>query len=265
MRRPGVQPVYLSPHLDDAVLSSGGRIHMQAARGLQPLVISCFAGVPDYHALSSFATEQHRHWGQTVDPIEQRRCEDATVMNYLGAEYEHWDYFDCIYRRHPRTGSFLYASESAIFGPVREEDLGLIDELAGHLASALPVDKVQVYAPLAVGHHVDHQVILQAALRLCPLGYRVKHYEDYPYAEDSDSVARALAAWATPPMPTVLTLGETNLEAKIAATSLYRSQLDVLFGNKSRVPMQVRAYGLAVGADCGYGERYWEGGSFEPQ
>jgi hypothetical protein len=186
-------------------------------------------------------------------------------MAYLGAEYEHWDYLDCIYRRHPQTGGFLYASESAIFGPLHGQDLPLIGELVGRLASALPVDKVQVYAPLAVGHHVDHQVILRSALRLRALGYRVQHYEDYPYAEDSDSLARALAVWAAPPVPTVLTLCEANLQAKIAAASLYRSQLDVLFGSNSGVPMRVRAYGQAVSSDCGYGERYWKGGAFEPQ
>jgi hypothetical protein len=170
---------------------------------------------------------------------------------------------DSIYRRHPKTGEFFYASESAIFGQVREEELGLIDELAARLASVLSVDDVQLYAPLAVGHHADHQLVLQAGLQLRSQGYKVHHYEDYPYARDSDHLAHALETWAEPPLPRVRTLSDEDLQAKISAICLYRSQLDVLFGGESRVAGQVRSYSLAAGAEHGHGERYWEGGAFE--
>ncbi|MGB9880661.1 MAG: PIG-L deacetylase family protein, partial [Anaerolineae bacterium] len=186
------QPVYLSPHLDDAALSCGGLIHQQGQRGRQPLVITCFAGVPDYGALSPFAIMQHQHWGETVNPIERRRREDVMAMTCLGAEYEHWDYSDCIYRRHPESGEFLYTSEEALFGAVASADCYLSHELAARLKRSLSVKNALIYAPLAVGQHVDHQLVSQAALMLRDEGFRVWFYEDYPYTEDAQKLAQAL-------------------------------------------------------------------------
>ena len=48
--------VYLSPHLDDAVLSCGGLIHRQVVAGQRPLVVTIFAGTPPVDVeLSDFA------------------------------------------------------------------------------------------------------------------------------------------------------------------------------------------------------------------
>jgi len=258
---PTIRPVYLSPHLDDAVLSCGGLIYQQARHGIQPLVITCFAGVPDDHALSAFAAEQHQRWGQSTDPAEQRRREDATATAYLGAKYHHWSYLDCIYRRHPGSGEFLYASEAALFGEVCREEYNLIDDLAVRLSTSLLVEGAVIYAPLSVGHHVDHQLVSQAALRLRSSGFQVQFYEDYPYAEGAQKLGLALQQWASPPLPVVQTLSEEDLRGKIAAIRLYRSQLDVLFGSESSVATRVKSYALAVGGGHGYGERYWEGGN----
>jgi LmbE family N-acetylglucosaminyl deacetylase len=56
--------VYLSPHLDDAVLSCGGLIHRQVRAGQPPLVITLFSGQPaaDAH-VSAFTQSQHTRWG----------------------------------------------------------------------------------------------------------------------------------------------------------------------------------------------------------
>ena len=259
MRKPNSQPVYLSPHLDDAALSCGGLIHQQARQDMRPLVITCFAGVPDYNELSPFAAVQHHGWGRLAAPVGQRRCEDATAMTYLGAKYQHWNYLDCIYRQHPESGEFLYASELAIFGELRNEERNLIDELAAQLSDSLPLEGTRIYAPLAVGHHVDHQLLFQVALRLRANGFAVQYYEDYPYAEESHNLAQAFGTWVTPPVPIAQTLSEKDLEAKITAIRLYRSQLDALFGGESSVAAQVKSYALAVGAGHSYGERYWEG------
>jgi len=255
-----IRPVYLSPHLDDAVLSCGGLIHQQSGHGMQPLVITCFAGVPDYRVISPFAVGQHQRWGQTTDPAEQRRREDVTATAYLGAKCQHWSYLDCIYRRHPGSGEFLYASEAALFGEVRREEYNLIDDFAVRLSTSLLVEGAVIYAPLAVGHHVDHQLVFQAVLRLRSYGFQVQFYEDYPYAEEAEELGLALQQWASPPLPVVQTLSEEDLRGKIAAIRLYRSQLDVLFGSESSVATRVKSYALAVGGGHGYGERYWEGG-----
>ena len=264
------QPVYLSPHLDDAVLSCGGLIYQQ--RALQPLVITLFAGVPDYGVLSPFAAGQHRRWGEPADPIGDRRREDAAALAALGARCEHWDYLDCIYRRALASGEFLYASEEALWGEVARADGVLVDGLVARLQQEIAPRKrspamtmgatteamtVQICAPLAVGQHVDHQLVLRVALRLRQKGWAVQFYEDYPYAEDPHKLARALQSWASPPEATVVCLSEEDLAAKTAAIRCYASQLDVLFGDESAVAGRVQAYALAVGGGAGYGERYW--------
>lgn len=272
MQKVTARPVYLSPHLDDAVLSCGGLIHQQGA--MQPLVITLFAGVPDYHVLSPFAAEQHRRWGEPADPIGHRRSEDAAALASLGAAYEHWDYLDCIYRRDPASGEFLYGSEKALWGTVARTDRHLVSELTARLSQVLTrhgnATETQelsnrgrggaaLYAPLAVGRHVDHQLALRVALRLRRRGWPVQFYEDYPYAEDPQKLTRALRSWDSPPQATVVSLSEEDLAAKTAAISLYASQLTVLFGGASAVEARLTAYALAVGGE-GYGERYWRGG-----
>jgi LmbE family N-acetylglucosaminyl deacetylase len=258
MHELSTRPIYLSPHLDDAALSCGGLIHQQARQGMRPLVITCFAGTPDYDALSPFAAEQHRAWGQPDDPIAQRRREDASALTYLGCEYQHWAYLDCIYRRHSTSGEFLYASETAIFGELRSEDQGLIDQLAARLRVSFPAAGAWLYAPLTVGHHVDHQLVLQAAVELQRHGYSVQYYEDYPYAESSTNLAEALSGWAVPPAPNVHMLDGKDLQAKISAIRLYSSQLSILFGDETSMATRLISYALSTGAGQGYGEKYWQ-------
>nr|MBC7244326.1 PIG-L family deacetylase [Chloroflexota bacterium] len=260
MHKPPVKPIFLSPHLDDAALSCGGLIHQQAQQGIRPLVITCFAGVPDYCVLSPFAAWQHQRWGEVRDPVGLRRKEDAMAMACLCAEYEHWDYLDCIYRCHPVTGEFFYTAEEALFGPIASEELYLIDELVARLKITLSIESTHLYAPLAVGQHVDHQIVFQVALQLRRLGFTMQYYEDYPYAEDSESLASALGSWLSPPSSFVLALSEEDIEVKIAAIRHYRSQLAMLFGDEFAMAKRVKTRALAVGAGHGYGERYWQGG-----
>jgi LmbE family N-acetylglucosaminyl deacetylase len=260
MCEPGIRPIYLSPHLDDAALSCGGLIHQQAQQGMRPVVITCFAGAPDYTALSPFAAEQHHSWGQPSDPIGQRRREDASAMTCLGAEYEHWSYPDCIYRHHATSGELLYASEAAIFGELHHQDQGLRDELVARLRVSFPSAGVRFYSPLTVGHHVDHQLVFQASVQLHQHGYSVQYYEDYPYAQSSTNLSEALSSWAVPPVSMVQMLDGKDLQAKISAIGLYASQLGVLFGDEASMVAKVTSYALTVGAGQGYGERYWQEG-----
>jgi len=259
MPKPPIQPVYLSPHLDDAALSCGGLIHQQACRGQRPQVITLLAGLPDYAELSPFAADMHLRWGQPVDPVSVRRCEDALAMAYLGAEYQHWDYLDCIYRRDPDGASFLYTSESALFGAIQHEELALVRDLTARLQSSFSPAMTRFYAPL-FGKHVDHRIALQAALALRRIGFEVEFYSDYPYAEDPDVVRHALSEWTTLPLARLVTLSVEDLKSRIGAILQYRSQLDVLFGSESNVQARVTAYACSLGRGGTPKEKYWRGG-----
>ena len=248
------QHVYLSPHLDDAVLSCGGTIHQQAMSGQPPLVITLFAGPPARDAiLSAFAQYQHDRWGgQTVT---RRWAEDQSALAELGADYVRLNYPDCIYRGREHAGEWYYASEQALFGAVHPAELGLPAELAAALAEFIPRERTTtLYAPLAAGHHVDHQLTFAAALTLKMQGWRVIFYEDYPYVEKEGALSQALTrrgmeTW----QPVVVPLDEADLAAKIRAITCYASQIGVLFERVEEVPDRIRTYANLVG-----GERLWQ-------
>ena len=215
------------------------------------LVVTVFAGAPDPGVpLSPFAQELHARWGHPADAVTQRREEDRAALAILGAELAHWPHAECIYRR-ALDGHFPYASEEALWGEVHPTDGHMIAALAARLASLPVTTNGMIYAPLGAGHHVDHQIVRQAA-EAC--GHAVTYYEDFPYAGDSRAVQLALGKgpWkmALAPLP------ERALEAKIAAIGCYRSQLSTFWTDLAGMATNVRAFAAQVGQGRP-SERYW--------
>lgn len=243
--------IYLSPHLDDAVLSCGGRIWQQVQAGGRVLVVTVFAGPPAPGApLSPFAQELHARWGHPADAVARRQEEDRAALAPLGAQAVHWPYADCIYRQAP-DGRFLYASEEALWGKIQPEEEGLVAELAARL-EALPLQPDgRIYAPLGVGHHVDHQIVHQAA---AASGHVLTGYEDYPYAQDPQAVRSVLenGRWEAD----LVWLSEQALKAKIAAIACYRSQLSTFWADEAGMAAAVRAFARQTGGGQP-AERYW--------
>ena len=236
--------IYLSPHLDDAVLSCGGRIWQQARSGEHVLVVTVFARDPSSGApLSPFAQELHARWEHSNGAVVRRQEEDLAALALLGADPAHWPYTDCIYRQTP-DGRFPYASEEALWGEVHPTETGLVAELADRL-SALPLaQRSTVYTPLGVGHHVDHQIVRRAAEAA---GHTLTYYEEFPYAEDPQAVEAVLAK--RPGQAELVLLSEEALKAKIAAIACYRSQISTFWADVVTMAAAVRAFAERVGGD----------------
>jgi LmbE family N-acetylglucosaminyl deacetylase len=248
--------VYLSPHLDDAVLSCGGLIHRQAMAGEYPLVITLFAGQPPGDVdLSDFAQLQHTRWGIPGRIAAARWTEDQAALARLNADYLRLNYPDCIYRGREHAGEWYYASEEALFGVIHPAEQRLPTELAATLTQFIPrEDSVTLYSPLTIGNHVDHQLTFAAAHILEMEGWRVRFYEDYPYVEKEGALSAALATRRAQDWQQVITpLSENDLSAKIQAIVCYKTQLDVLFGSAEAMPERVRRYANWLG-----GERLWQ-------
>lgn len=254
--------VYLSPHLDDAVLSCGGAIARHAAEGEPVQVITVVTeDVEDGAILSPFAQDLHRQWGHPRRPFGLRRVEDLAAFTLLGAETRHLDYLDAIYRTDGR-GQWTVTDNATLFGEVSSADplagegmVLLAERLAGLLA---PPGEQALYAPLAVGRHVDHQIVHAAARWLQERGYGVGFYEDYPYAEKPGAVEAALdAAGAARWRLEVLPLEARHVADKVAALGYHRSQMSILFGGAEQMPSRVWAFASTRSPDGTLAERMW--------
>lgn len=246
------RPVFLSPHYDDATLSCGGTIALLAAGGAAPLVITVFGGGPDAHGLTDFARWQHERWGTGLgDTQSVRRAEDRHAAGILGYETRWLEYRDAIYR------GDRYLTDEALFGPVAPDEARLVDQLAGRIAALSELGGGgSLYVPLAVGNHVDHQIIFQAGCLLAAAGTDVLAYEDFPYtALDGELDRRLVTASAELGAPRVVDISAT-LARRIAAIAAYPSQLDVIFRFWPSMPAAVEAYAFGIGGNVP-AERYW--------
>lgn len=254
---PNAQHVYLSPHLDDVVLSCGGLLFDQVRRGESAAVITVFAGSPPATMrLSSFARGLHRRWqGSTAfdldfsDPPAVRRKEDQAAFAAIdpAIEVHHLPYPDCIYRA-DETGTFLYDSEAGLFGPIAPRD----PALTALRNQPPPPGNTIVYIPLGVGGHVDHKLVRAAADRWpIPASVR-RYYEEYPYAEDSQAVQLALAEDKDRLEALTYPLNTAARDAKVRAVAQHASQISTFWQDVERMAAAIDAYHIRTG-----GETLW--------
>lgn len=250
--RGSYEHVYLSPHLDDAVLSCGGAIAWHESSGARSLVVTlCTVAPPADGPFSDLAHEFHAEWGLSpAEVVTARLHEDDLAMEWLGVDYLHAGMLDALYR-HPAA----YNSRAALFGtPAADDPLGdALLSLITTLRQRMP--DATFYAPLGVGMHVDHQLTYAAALATG--GESVAWYEDIPYALQPDVLQHRLDALHAPFVPSIINIDAT-LTRKIRAIAAYESQLVALFGGRADMEQQVRAYAEDLRPEVGtYGERLW--------
>lgn len=236
--------IYLSPHLDDAVLSAGGFIYDQTRAGTPVEIWTFMCGYPPEGELSPFAQKLHEMWGTTGadETIRIRRAEDVNAAGILGATTRHFDFLDCIYRR-GRDGEWLYTD---VFVPPDTRESGLPQEIADTISARLKPDDVLV-AQLSIGPHIDH-VTVRIAAEL--LGRPLLYDADVPYWF---TYADQLAAKSAGMKASVQPVSEAGLGAWQEAIAAYASQLSMLFDSPEKMRQDIAKYR----ADHG-GIRLWK-------
>jgi LmbE family N-acetylglucosaminyl deacetylase len=160
-----------------------------------------------------------------ADAMTIRRAEDERYAWFMEATVVQLDLPDAVFRG--------YEGDEQLLGAVRDDDLAPIDLLRREI---LRLEPQMVYFPLAIGNHVDHQLVREVGVALLELSRR----------------------WVMPG-PEYADITET-VERKIQGLALYESQLDRLFGGKDQMGDAVRGFGTKVaslGGLPGFAERYW--------
>ena len=225
--------IYISPHLDDAVLSAGGLIHDQVQAGMDVEIWTVFCGFPPANQLSPFAELIHRKWGiiDTNELIAARRAEDVDAASILGAKAFHFDYLDCIYRR-GKNGDWLY---SDVFIPPHEDDQDLPAQIAESISARLKPDD-KLVGQLALGAHLDHTLVRRAVDLLGrPLFYDVDIPYFFNYPEDFALKSAGMKENAQ-------RITEAGLRSWGDAILAYKSQFDTLFDSPEEMRERIRQY-----------------------
>lgn len=226
--------IYISPHLDDAVLSAGGLIFDQTRAGIQVEIWTVCCGFPAIREVSPFAQYLHFQWGfsSAEETVRLRRAEDVRAASIVGAKTFHFDFLDCIYRRGP-DGDWLYPS--GVFVTPHASDADLPAQITASLASRLRPDDV-VVCPLAIGHHVDHILVREAVQAL---NRPVIFVADVPYVlkhpEELEETARQMKAEAK-------LVSEAGVSAWQEGVAEYKSQLSTLFEPADQLLGAIVAY-----------------------
>lgn len=226
--------IYISPHLDDAVLSAGGLIYEQTRCGVEVEIWSMTCGSPSDGKLSPFAQTLHATWGvvAAADMVALRRAEDIKAAAIVGAKTVHFDFLDCIYRQ-SGDGNWMY--NSGVFVPPHEEDADFPLRAAEALSTRLlPADRLVCL--FGIGSHVDHVLVRRAVESLRrPLYYLA----DVPYVfRQPVELARHAAGMKAE----THCVAEAGFWKWLEAAAAYESQLGSLFDSQQEMETLFQQY-----------------------
>lgn len=164
--------IYISPHLDDVVYSSGGHIAQQRKLGVRVLVVTLFGdGASD--PLSKLADR--------FADFEARRKEDKAATERVDADCLWFNYPDFVFRK-PGLGDVLRIAFPFMKLPPTSLQGDILRDVLALCETRLAPGGKLVF-PLSVGFHPDHRIVFDVGRAVHGLGrFTVEFYEDIPYA-----------------------------------------------------------------------------------
>ena len=221
----------LSPHLDDAVFSSGGLLASLSDSLVR--VVTCFTqSVPNPTGFA-LACQLDKGLTPEVDYMALRRAEDERALALLGLHPEHWDFPEA-----PHRG---YHSAAELFAGIHPAD-DITDQLTPRIRGLLyDYRPTLLLYPLGAGNHVDHLQLIKAVDALRPLYEQMDfvQYYDQPYTHRHPAAYPKLELapdWSPeeqiPRRQTVrYPVPADDLRRKYAASLAYTTQIGFQFGD----------------------------------
>ncbi|MGH3546549.1 MAG: PIG-L deacetylase family protein [Pseudonocardiaceae bacterium] len=249
----GAPCLFLSPHLDDAILSCGALIKALADR-CEVTVATIFTAAgaePHTRAARSFMRQCSARDASSL--FAARRTEDQEVLAGIGADHLHLGVPDALYRRRDSTSSVARSLGNLLpelvhryptyrfdiaRGRVARGDRSLAARIVPQISELLAhTDAKTVFCPMGVGRHVDH-IITRTIGEYYP--DHAVYYSDFPYnqflAPDHAFISRnKLVPWNW----------QQGINEKHNLIRGYRTQADALFPD-GRIPVIPEVYYVAA-------------------
>jgi LmbE family N-acetylglucosaminyl deacetylase len=236
--------LFLSPHLDDAVLSCGALIGAVAGHAAVTVATIFTEAAAPPHTFAARSFLRGCGFPDASSLYAARQAEDRSVLDGMRVRHLHLGRPDALFRqrRHPAFGRFVpelahryptYRYDIAR-GRVSRGDDALRRQLVTTVRDLVEQTGAELlFCPVGVGRHVDHLLTRSIGEHF---GRQVVYYADFPYnvsaRPDPAFVERhrlKAQEW------------DRDLAAKQAAIAAYRTQAPSLFPD-GRIPQLPEVY-----------------------
>lgn len=230
--------IFISPHLDDVILSCGEFVAKLRNTKREVLVITIFSGTPMSENISHAAKLFHDSCNLGDNAMHFRKNEDEKAMKLLDVEYIHIGELESLYRKNT-DGTYKYNEIEHIFTTDTSNEIDTIKCLSSKIENIfanMNIDKI--YIPLGIGNHIDHVITRKSIENIASKFFFKKYYyEDTPYVCNLESNNYSELTSELNSFVIKVTDEEWNL--KCEAINCYVSQLDMLWKNEEEKLMQL--------------------------
>lgn len=232
--------VFISPHLDDAILSCGG-LMLELARKTELTVINVFTATHNgpYTLSARKFLQASGNYSNANKLYEARVTEDRQALSKLGVNVTNLGIADALFRTKPKQSllgkilpefNHVYPTYKwHITKSVNKTDPALAD--VRKQLEKVNQKKTVVFVPYGIGNHVDHQLVSNVSKNLFQ---RLVLYSDFPYNirldDYGDKTERYRRIELTP-----------NLKEKTKLIKFYQTQFTGLFPDRE-VPGHKEVY-----------------------
>ncbi len=230
--------LFVSPHFDDAVFSVGGYLS-EVIDPKRAIVVNVFTqGGSKMNTLSARAYLSQCGYPDSTELYKLRDKEDTNALTQMGIRKVNLGLVEALWRKRNFNSilnfigklvpevAMMYPTYAyhVIRGQVHSDDNKTIEVVTKKLQKIVDKNSIDiVFAPLAIGNHIDHRVVRLAVEKLNNV--RIIGWEDYPYNLVLDHSVLANSVTYKP-----------NWRKKVELMKKYQTQFNAVFpeGAKSK-------------------------------
>jgi LmbE family N-acetylglucosaminyl deacetylase len=224
--------LFLSPHLDDVAFSCGATLARLKARGWTVALVTVFTRSVPRPTGFALACQTDKGIAPEIDYMALRRQEDRNFAALMNVDRLVWaDLPEAPHRGYVKKTLFAPPRVEDRIGPeMRERLVPWMNELRPDV----------VFAPQALGSHVDHVQLVRMLPELGVEGARTLWYRDTPYAvRQPDARPDATLPGNLTPLAVEVT---EHLPRKVAGCNCYRTQVGFQFGGERAVETTLNGF-----------------------
>ena len=167
--------VFISPHLDDAILSAGDLLYYLSQKKANVRIVNVFTmGEGGMYTISAKRHLAKCGFNNAIDLYKERIDEDGRVFDYLGFEVINLGFTDALYRKKRNVRPFVYLNipELCHLYPFKVVGVGVskgdevLENELGECIRKLDLEECVVLCPIGFGGHVDHILTREACTKM---------------------------------------------------------------------------------------------------